>query len=54
MMHVAELSIMKGIPSMSKVTEDALAAGFFVVASATGDGRGVELSRICGGVRRQR
>jgi hypothetical protein len=54
MMHVAELSMMKGIPSISKVTEGVLAAVGFVVASATDDGRGVELWRTCGGVRRRR
>ena len=54
MMHVAELSIMKGIPSVSKVTVGVLAEEGFVVASATDDGRGVELWRTCGGVRRQR
>jgi hypothetical protein len=35
--QVAELSIMKGIPSVSKVTVGVLAAGGFVVASATDD-----------------
>jgi hypothetical protein len=43
MMQVAELSMMNGIPSVSKVTVGVLAAGGFVVASATNDGGGVEL-----------
>ena len=46
-MHVAELSMMKGIPSVSKVTVGVLAAGRFVVASATDDGGGVLIPRTC-------
>ena len=47
MMHVAKLSIINGIPSVSKVTESALAAVGLVVASATGDSVGVLLPRTC-------
>ncbi len=43
MMHVAKLLMMKGIPSVSKVAEGVLAAGEFVVASVTDDGRGVQV-----------
>ena len=47
MMHVAKLLMIKGIPSVSKVTEGVLAAGRVVVASVTDDGGGVLLSRTC-------
>ena len=45
MIHVAELSMMNGIPSVSKVTDGALAAVVLVVVSATGDVVGDLVSR---------
>ena len=47
MIHVAKLSMIKGIPSVSKVTEGALAAVGLVVASAPEDVGGVLLPRTC-------
>ena len=49
MMHVAKLLMIKGMPSVSKVTEGVLAAGRLTVASATDDEGVVLLPRACQG-----